>query len=249
MDPIQAAIEKAQAAAGNVAAAAGAAASTPAATAAAGGAVAVHQPAAGAVAMPGTPGQKLSMDQLMTGSMNVDLWAKVKEFGLLIGASSDELITEFEAYIDMTEGIGFAPKMSIKAGNPAQYWSTYDGVTSDKGIPWNEAVAKAANIDNKQKPYRSVDVPMVLTQDLKSPKGVLLAKAGTRVGYATSTTNWREWQDFYQKVMQEGLIGAQVLVKVTSKRMTNKAGNAWGVMCWASQGEYVEVEQEEGATA
>jgi hypothetical protein len=40
-----------------------------------------------------------------------------------------------------------------------------------------------------------------------------------------------------------------VAVKVTSKRMTNKAGNAWGVMCWESLGEYAEVEQEEGATA
>jgi hypothetical protein len=189
------------------------------------------------------------MDQLMTGAMNVDIWAKVKEYGLVIGTAGDKLITEFEAYIDMTEGIGFAPKMSIKAGNPAQYWSTYDGVQSDKGISWNEAVTKAANIDNKAKPYRSVDVPMVLIKDVLAPDGTVLAKAGARVGYATSTTNWREWQDFYQKVMQEGLIGAQVHVKVTSKRMTNKAGNAWGVMCWASLGEYAEVEQEEGATA
>jgi hypothetical protein len=233
-DPIAEAIAKAQAAAGNLAQ------STPAATvAAAGGAVAVAAPTGGPVAL---PGKKLSMDELMTGAMNVDIWAKVKEFGLLVGG--EELITEFQGYIDMSEGIGFAPKMSIKAGNPAQYWSTYDGVQSDKGIPWNEAVAKAAAIDNKQKPYRSVDIPIVLTQDLKSPKGVLLAKEGTRVGYATSTTNWREWQDFYQKVVQEGLLGARVLVKVTSKRMTNKAGNAWGVMCFESLGEYVEVDAE-----
>jgi hypothetical protein len=239
MDPIQAAIAKAQAAAGNVATAAGAVAEAANPTATAGTAVATTNATGGVVA---APGQKFSMDQLMTGAMNVDIWAKVKEYGLLVGG--EELLQEFEGYIDMTEGIGFAVKMSIKAGNPAQYWSTYDGVTSDKGIPWNEAVAKAGAIDNKQKPYRSVDVPIVLTKDLVSPKGVTLAKEGTRVGYATSTTNWREWQDFYQRVVQEGLLGARVLVKVTSKRMTNKAGNAWGVMCFESLGEYVEVEAD-----
>lgn len=238
MDPIQAAIQKAQASAGSIASAAAATgAAQPSATA--GTAVATTSPTGGPVA---APGQKLSMDQLMTGAMNVDIWAKVKEYGLLVGG--DELLSEFEGYIDMTEGVGFAVKMSIKAGNPAQYWSTYDGVMSDKGIPWNEAVAKAGAIDNKQKPYRSVDIPIVLTKDIVSPKGVLLAKEGTRVGYATSTTNWREWQDFYQKVTQEGLLGARVLVKVTSKRMTNKAGNAWGVMCFESLGEYVEVEAD-----
>lgn len=230
-DAIQDAIRKAQAAAGSVASAA--AASAPS------GGNAVVPAASHAVAAALPPGQKVSMEQLMTGGMNVDAWIKVKEYGLVVG-TSDELITEFECRIELVEGMGFVPKYSIKAGNPAQYWSTYDGVMSDKGIPWAEAIAKACALDNKAKPYAAVDVPMVLTKDIVSPKGVLLAKVGDRVGYATSTTGFREWQDFYKKAATQGWIGQDVEVKVTSKRMTNKNNNAWGVMVWNGLGVYTE---------
>jgi len=183
-DAIQEAIAKAQAAAGNVANAA--AASAPSASTAV-------VPAAGtAVAAPLPPGQKVSMEQLMTGGMNVDLWIKVKEYGLVVG-QSDELVSQFDAYIDLTDGVGFAAKYSIKAGNPAQYWSTYDGVMSDKGIPWAEAQAKACALDNKAKAYPAVDVPMILTEgstrglrhlDHGLPRMAGLLQEGLRCGSA-----------------------------------------------------------------
>ncbi|KGX19241.1 hypothetical protein [Burkholderia pseudomallei] len=235
MDPIQAAMQRAKdAAAGAIANAAAGAAAAPTT----GTAVAAVGAAGGAVAV---PGQKLSMEQLMSAGMAVDLWIKPKEFGLQVGASA-KLVQSFEAVIDMTEGTGFMVKMSIKAGNPAQYWSTYDGVTSDKGIPWSEAQAKAIALDAKARAYRSADVPMILTADIVSADGEVLAKAGQRVGYATSTTNWRAWQDFYQKVMEANAGGQRVDVKVGFLRMTNKNNNAWGIMTWEYQG--IEAEAE-----
>jgi len=194
----------------------------------------------GAVAMP--TGQKMSMDQLMAGGMTVDIWVKCKEFGLVVG-QTQELVSSFKVYIDMTDGVGFSCKQSIKAGNPAQYWSTYDGAMSDKGIPWNEAIQKAVALDAKARPYRSVDVPMVLMEDVKSPKGTELAKAGQRLGYSTSTTNWAAWESFYKAVVSAGLVGKCVEVEVSFEAKTNKNNNTWGIMTWKLLGEMV---QDEG---
>ncbi|AJD82955.1 hypothetical protein PJWF_00061 [Achromobacter phage JWF] len=230
-DPIQAAIQAAQNAAG---AAAQVAQQAPANTA-----VATTQPSGGAVA---TTGQKMSMETLMAGGMTVDVWVKCKEFGLLVG-QTQELVSSFKAYIDMTDGVGFSCKQSIKAGNPAQYWSTYDGAMSDKGVPWNEAIQKAVALDPKARPYRSVDVPMVLLEDIKSPKGVELAKAGQRAGYSTSTTNWSAWESFYKAVQNAGLLGKCVEVVVSFEAKSNKNNNTWGIMTWELVGEMT---QDEG---
>lgn len=214
MDAINAAIAQAQQAAAN----------TVPAAAQTGEVIPANQAQTTAVA-PVPPGKPLSMENLMSGSISVDKWLKVKEFGLLIGddkALHQNLIVD----IEMTEGRGFVPKLSIKAGNPAQYWSTYDGVTCDKGGSWHDALAKARTIDPKARDYRSIDLPMVLVE------GVAGTDAGTVLGYSTSTTNWRFWEQFYKDVSQAGLLGQVVRVKVGFKAMTNANKNNWGVMTW-----------------
>lgn len=238
MDAIQQAMARAsEAAAAQVAAAPGAASTSTD--------VAVASQQGGAVGMPAVPATPMTMESLMSGSINVDLWLKVKEFGLLIGDKSD-LVPELKVVMDMTEGKGFVVKKSIKAGNPVQYWSTYDGVGCDKGGSWTEACAKARAIDPKASEYRSVDVPMVLLEAVTNVKGdVTLAEAGKTLGYSTSTTNWREWESFYKEVVHAGLLGKQVEVTVGFKPMQNKANNKWGVMTWALVGEATQEETGE----
>lgn len=230
MDAIQEAMARAQeAAAQQVASAPAASTSTD---------VAVAQSQGGAVANV-APQQPMTMESLMSGSINVDLWLKVKEFGLLVGDKSD-LVPSIKAIIDMTEGSGFVVKKSIKAGNPVQYWSTYDGVGCDKGGSWTDAIAKARSIDPKASEYRAVDVPMIVLEEVKGASGVL-AEAGKTLGYSTSTTNWREWETFYKSVVMAGLLGKRVEVVVGFKPMSNKNNNKWGVMTWTLVGE---VEQD-----
>lgn len=214
IDPIQAAIARAQ-----DSAAGAAAVESPASTA-------VAAPAGGAVVV---PGQMLSMNALMSAGLSVDAWLKVKEYGLVVGSAA-ALVPEILVTIDMTEGRGFIPKMSIKAGNPAQYFSTTDGVSCDKGGSWADAVAKATVLDNKARPYRAVDLPMTLVNDVSDPKGNVLAKAGSTLGHTTATTNWKNWEAFYKAVAVAGLIGQTVQVKLTAERLTNKNNNAWGVI-------------------
>lgn len=197
-------------------------------------AVAVAAPAGGAVAAV-TPGKPLSMETLSTGSINVDQWIKVKEFGILIG-DNKALLDTLKVSIDMTDGRGFVPKKSIKAGNPAQYWSTTDGVTCPGVGTWDQACAKARALDPKAREYRAVDLPMTLLEPAIA-KGVEIAKAGTILGHSTSTTNWGNWEQFYKDVANAGLMGKVVELELGFEARTNKNNNTWGVLTFKLVGE------------
>lgn len=187
-------------------------------------------PQSQAVAAYAPPGQKMSMDDMSSGLL-VDFWLTVNEYGLILEKEKKNLFTSMLVEIDMTEGQGFVPKMSIKAGNPAQYWSTTDGVTSDKGIPWAQAVAQAQAIDARAYEFRSADVLMTLAEDIEGSNGKGY-KEGDNIGLTLSTTNWKNWAMFYKKVQKAGLLGQTVKVKVTSEERSNKNDNVWGVVAF-----------------
>lgn len=193
-----------------------------------------------AVATAPVPGKALSMETLATGSINVDQWVKVKEFGLLIG-DNKALIDTMKVSISMIDGRGFVPKLSIKAGNPAQYWSTTDGTTCPGVGTWDQAQQKALSLDPKARSYRSVDLPMTLLEPAIS-KGVEIAKVGTILGHTTSTTNWKNWEQFYKDVADAGLMGQTVQVELGFEPKTNKAGNNWGVVSFKLLGAVEESE-------
>ena len=193
-----------------------------------------------AVATAPVPGKALSMETLATGSINVDQWVKVKEFGLLIG-DNKALIDTMKVSISMIDGRGFVPKLSIKAGNPAQYWSTTDGTTCPGVGTWDQAQQKALSLDPKARSYRAVDLPMTLLEPAIS-KGVEIAKVGTILGHTTSTTNWKNWEQFYKDVADAGLMGQTVQVELGFEPKTNKAGNNWGVVSFKLLGAVEESE-------
>lgn len=215
---VNAAIEAAKAAAANLAPSQ---AVVPAAAA----------PGAGQYAAPAAytaPAAPMSMDDLMVGSMSVDLWLKVKEFGLIVGAGNPpELLREIVVGLDMSEVI---PNYSIKYGNPAVYKKTFDRVTCATGGSWAEAVAQAQRVDPKARDYRSADLPFVALEDIKGPSGAVLAEAGKRIGHTLSTTNWREFELFYRDLAQKGLTKSVVKVKLGFLPRSNAGGNKWGVV-------------------
>ncbi len=180
------------------------------------------------VATHSAPAPKLSMATVSTGALNVDAWIKPKEFGLLVGDSSD-LFENAICSIDMTDGKGFVVKKGIKAGNPAQYAYTVDGVTAVTGGSWEAAIAKMKAINPTAYEYRCVDLPFVLLEDIVA-KGKVLAKAGTKLGYTTSTTNWKAWEEFYSTCANANVLDELVKVKLGFEKRENKAGNKWGVL-------------------
>ena len=239
IDPVAAAIAAAQQTA----------AATPAANANVGNDVAVaNSTAVGAVAPKGNP---LSMESLMLGSMSVDGWLKPKEYGLTVG-DSPILFPSAKVILDLTDGVGFISKMAIKGGNPAQYAYTTDLVSAMGGGSWEAAQGRIRALDPKASPYRAVDLPFTLVDDITgtlpgAPAGTaptIVAKAGQRLGYTTSTTNWANWEAFYRECQQAGLIGKKVELNVGSQRRTNKNNNVWGVMTFQLIGEVVVEETE-----
>lgn len=209
---IETAIEKAKATAANMAA--------PTAVA-----EATNTAAVATQAMPAR-GVPMTMDDLMIGSMQVDAWLKVKEFGLLIGGAM-KLFPNILVEINTKDVV---PNNAIKFGNPAQYFKTYDMALCATGGTWAEAVRKAQMADQKARPYKSVDLPMVASEDYKDDKGNVLISAGQVLGHSTSTTNWGNWASFWKSVQAAGLVGEVVKVKLGFEPKKNPAGNSWGVV-------------------
>ncbi|WCD44189.1 hypothetical protein Lumi_050 [Xylophilus phage Lumi] len=208
-------------------------AETQAATASTGNAVSTVGTAPGAVAVAGNgaPAKKLTMETIGAGSMNVDAWLKVNQFGLTIGEHSKDLLDEIVLEINMTDGVGFMPKRGIKGGNPAQYAYTFDGETANDGKPWEEACRRIRMLQPDARPYPCVDLPFTVLEDIIGPKSKqVIAKAGDRLGYTTSTTNYGTWEQVYRAADAAGRLGTTVQVKLTAIPKKNGKGNEWGII-------------------
>jgi len=194
------------------------------------------------VGMPAMAGAALSMETIGSGGMSVDKWLKVKEMGLMIGEDKT-LFDEIKGMLDMTDGVGFMVKYSIKAGNPAKYESSYDGQVTTSGRPWAQVCKEFFAMDGKATPYRAVDLPFTVLETLKNKKGEVLIEENQRLGYSTSTTNWGLWEAFYREVSRAGLLGQKVEV-VIGFQARAKNNNNWGVVSIKLVGAYVEGEGE-----
>ena len=158
----------------------------------------------------------------------VEDWSKVNEYGITFGADRT-LFTSVKVKINMTEGEGFFVKHSIKFGNPAQYFSSYDGTTCDRGGLWNEAVIKAQRADPKAQPVPAADIIFVLAEDVKLKDKTL--PAGTKIGHTTSTSNWQDWAEFYREVAKSGALGTEIDATISMEALTGKKnGYTWGIL-------------------
>lgn len=174
---------------------------------------------------------KPSMDNMAvtTGiTKQVEDWIKVTEYGLTIGADRT-IISDLKVKVDMTEGVGYYVKHSIKFGNPAQYFSSYDGTTCDRGGLWSDAVVKAQRADPKANPFPAADIIFILDQDVKLKDKTI--PAGTKLGHTTSTSNWQDWAEFYREVVKADLANTEVAATISTEAVTGKKnGYTWGIM-------------------
>lgn len=181
----------------------------------------VAAPAPMPVALTPSNGNVFSMDDLMSSSMSVDKYLKVKYQQTFIG--DDAVNGDLYVVIVKSEVV---PKLSIKAGNPVQYRSTIDGKTCTEGGSWLEAVSNMQKISKDARPYNCVDIPMHVAKDVMSFTGNVIAQVGDVLGHTTSTTNWRNWKDFYQSTPREQ---DKVFAKISRVDM-KKNNNQWGLV-------------------
>lgn len=126
-------------------------------------------------------------------------------------------------------------KHSIKLtqNGQTQYFSTYGGgICQSNGQPWQQVVAQVQALDSKAYEYESADVCLELVDPIKDVEGNVIADAGTRIGYTTSSTNKAELTKFKNACMEKGLnlANAEVNVKIGFKLMSNKSNQNWSIV-------------------
>jgi len=174
-----------------------------------------------AVAMP-VSGQKITMEDLMTGAMVVDEFVKVDKYGLVVGKDAKP-IEKFKAKILMVEGRGYTPNQSIKFGNPVQYLKTYDGAKAVNGKSWPAELDRIRQSHPDAREYPAADLVLTLLEDAGT------AKAGQTVGYTTATTSFKHVVKLLQDCASKGLTGIEVEVEV-GYIARSKNNNNWGEM-------------------
>ena len=177
------------------------------------------------------PFQKPSMETLgnTTGiNSSVDFWLKVNQHGLQVGTEKPLVTDGLDVTIKMVEEEGFFVKQSIKWGNPVTYASTYDGIVSDKGGSWMDQLTMVKAIAPKSNPFPSADIIMVLNKDLQLKD--TLIPAGTKLGHTLSMSNFGGWAEFYREVSAAGKIGEDVSVAVDFEEVNGSNGYTWGVV-------------------
>jgi len=156
------------------------------------------------------------------------LYLKPTEYGFRVGKNKD-LIQDFEAELDMNEGRGFQLKHTVRFGNPAQYLSSYDGVTCNKGGSWHDALMKARQASGgNAEPYFAAEIKLTLTKDIKLKEETI--PAGTIIGYDTSApSRFSDWSDFYEAMDDQGKTDQVIKVNVIAKEIEHN-GNNWGTV-------------------
>lgn len=178
----------------------------------------------GAPAQRGTP---LGLDDMMTGSISVDAWLKVGEFGLTVGTDRT-LFESIPVVINMDE---IAYCYSVRYGNPAQYAKTYDRVTDVKGGSWLATLQRAQSIDPRAGEFRSADIPFHLLKNLENKKGDVVLEAGKVLGHSLSITGWKSFGEFTNKLKDLGIdpYKGRVEVDLGFTVRTNDKGT-WGIL-------------------
>lgn len=177
-----------------------------------------------------TPMMKPSMSMALASTSilpRTSPFLKVNEFGILVGKTDKKFKEQLKGRILVEEDKGFRLKWTLRFGNPATYYSTYDNLVCDKGGSWADAVAKVNAIDPRAEPYISADIVFEVTEDFDTTGGKI--EAGTKVAINLSKTNFSEWSDFYQAAADAGLLGQEVDI-VLGHRAIHYNGNDWGVV-------------------
>lgn len=195
--------------------------------------------------------RKYTVDDMSAGSMAVDGFLKVSEDGLKIG-DNPALIEEIEVTIDLSE-VQYCEAVSYGA-SPVIYKKTFDGQKAVTGENWAQVLATAKSVSSDPKkgnPFVSAEVPMTLSAEAKSMKGVLVKEVGYRVGKSLTMTEKKQWNSLIQQVKSSGLDPekSSISVKVTAKPQV-KGENKWGIIDFVLLGEAMDdVPEAETAVA
>ena len=173
------------------------------------------------------------LDSFLAGPIRPDTFLKVNG-GIRFGDNMTPVQSLVVALEAANNGATPCKKLNYGQGANTVYKTTYDGRTVvGTGEDFAVAVDKAAaQFGDNIRVYESVDLIMTVMEDVKGPKGDVIAAAGTRVGYGTPKTG----NDAFRRVAQDSVRhlgksittpGLVVALELTPKYNARGANNWW----------------------
>lgn len=176
---------------------------------------------------------KPTMDNFMGGNgMTVDEYLTSKAEGFRIGKDMKGLLEEITVSIDMLDVIPVFVSRHESNGN-TKFLKSYDGETTPQGQNFQFAFQAACAQNQKNtEPYKTVEIPVTLLEDVKDPKSAVVIHEGTTIGITPSMTGFSHFEKFYKKLLKANPAykDATLKVKVVHTKRTNSNNNEWGVV-------------------
>lgn len=203
---------------------------------AAAGAITTTAPQQSSVPSLPTGGRPVSMREMMAEGVSVKTFLKPDAAGILVGKDTVTTFEEIPVEFRLNEP---KPFYGLRYGQtPVVYKKSYDRLVESRSKrPWADVVAEAQRMDSRcTGDYRAVDVPFTVLVDLMPKKGdEPLAKAGDKIGWTSSVTNWAEFEALmrpYFTLIDQGIIDENALIrgKVVHVQKTKTGVKPWGAL-------------------
>lgn len=173
------------------------------------------------------------MEMLAEGGMTVKAYMKVDKPGFTIGSDTSVYHKEFLVEFKLSDA---KPFYGIRYGNPAKYLRSIDRVTETRSRrPWTAALEEAQRLDPKCKgDYRAVEIPFTVLADIQDANKKVLVEAGEAIGWTSSITNWKPFEEFikpYFVQLANGQITEDTVLrgKIVHQQAKSDA-NVWGLV-------------------
>lgn len=169
-------------------------------------------------------GRKLGYDDIIGGGMNVAHYIKATAGGQLqIGSNVADLVKGIRVVIRLDE---IQPGFGINyedVNGQLVYIRTNDGVTTDNGGSWEDALAKARKVKPSIQPYNAWQLPFVLLDDKAGP-----AVKGDRLGYTTVWSSFNEFHPVFNTVRNKHGLEVSMELEISVEICQNANKKTYG---------------------
>ncbi|MDB5968824.1 MAG: hypothetical protein JWQ90_1274 [Hydrocarboniphaga sp.] len=154
-------------------------------------------------------------------TLKVDSWLSAESSGLFAGSIPLGKNSCIGSMV-LTPNVDFILKKAIQAGDPPEYRFTTDGLTCTAGGSWDDAQRQMRRLNNKASAYPCVDFAITLLENLLGPMGDVVANIGERLGHTTHPEGWYDWETFYKKAEDSGLVNAKVKIELGCRTVSHR---------------------------
>ena len=194
----------------------------------------------------------LSVTDAVNGSMDVDLWLKVKTMGVEIDGKMYRKVKCVLKCADAHLGGSIQAFVGLNYGNnaDAKYSKTFNRQVVEDGenlgMDWNSHVAQVQQLYPSAKPFNGYALIFEVAEDTKDIDGNNPIAKGTLLGYSTSKTSAKEVSKFVRKMVGSNFWGSPEnarLVEVNGKgneMMKDGQKISWDTLVLNDVGEWVD---------